>query len=146
MILGEVLKLYIAPAGTSGVRVAKEQLTLKESHGIIDDKFAGKKSDRSIMLVGEKAYDMARDNGIYLPKSALGENLLLNFDPNTLPCETTLTIGTATLEITKACTLCNHLTQYGAHLPKLLLNHRGVYAKVLKSGIVSVGDSVTLLQ
>ncbi len=148
MHLGRVLQLYIAPIGTSGVRESRESIELKESYGVIDDRFAGnsKKSDRSVMMVGTKPYSMAREVGIELPVAALGENILLDFDPHTLEVGSKIKIGDAILEITAACTLCKHLTQYHPDLPKLILKHRGIYCKVLKSGIISKEDRVTLIK
>ncbi len=144
MKLGKVLNLYIAPIGTSGVRESKDFIELKENFGIIGDKFAGneKRPHRSVMIIGTKPYNMAKEANINLPEVALGENILLDFDPHTLPLGTKLKIGTAILEITAACTLCNHLTQYHKDLPKLILKHRGIYTKVIKSGIIRKNDEV----
>lgn len=146
MQLGRVLQLYIAPIGTSGVREARDFIELKEDYGVVDDKFAGnaKKIDRSVMIVGTKPYEMAKEAGINLPEVALGENILLDFDPHSLPIGTRLEIGEAILEITAACTLCSHLTQYGKDLPKLILKHRGIYCRVIKSGIITKEDLVTV--
>ena len=146
MRLGKVLQLYIAPIGTSGIRDSRNSLELKEDYGVVDDKFAGnpKKIERSVMIVGTKPYSMAKDVGIDLPDVALGENILLDFDPHTLQIGTVLEVGEALLEITAACTLCSHLTQYHKDLPKLILNHRGVYCKVIKSGIIKKEDYVTV--
>ena len=146
MEIGKVLKLYLAPVGTSGIREEKESLSLKENYGIEGDKFANKEIDRSVMIVGTKPYIMAKENGIALPESALGENILLDFDPHTLPDNSKLQIGSALLEITKACTLCNHLLKYDKSLPKLILKHRGIYCKVIKSGIINKNDKVYLLK
>ena len=148
MILGNALNLYIAPIGTSGVRELRDSIELKQDFGVIDDKFAGnpKKIDRSVMIVGTTPYTMAKEIGIDLPEVALGENILLNFDPHKLEIGTQIAIGTAILEITSACTLCSHLTQYHKDLPKLILKHRGIYCKIIKSGIITKNDSVTLLK
>jgi len=148
LILGNALNLYIAPAGTSGVRELRNTIELKQGFGVIDDKFAGnpKKIDRSVMVVGTTPYTMAKDAGIELPEVALGENILLNFDPHRLEIGTQLTIGEAVLEITSACTLCSHLTQYHKDLPKLILKHRGIYCKIIKSGIINKNDSVTVIK
>jgi len=148
LYLGEVLELYRAPIGTSGVRESCEFIELKENYGVINDKFAGdpKRAHRSVMIVGKKPYLMAKEADIVLPQTALGENILLSFDPHTLPIGSQLQIGEALLEITAACTLCNHLTQYGKDLPKLILKHRGVYCKVIKSGIIRKSDSVITIK
>ncbi len=148
MILGKTLNLYIAPTGTSGIRESRDSIELKENFGVIDDKFAGnpKKIHRSVMIVGTKAYTMAKEAGIEMPEVALGENILLDFDPHTLDIGAKLAIGEAILEITTACTLCSHLKQYHKDLPKLIVKHRGIYCRVLKSGIINKGDSATLLK
>ncbi len=144
-MLGKVLKLYIAPLGTSGVREEKEAIFVKENYGIEGDKFAGKEADRSIMLIGHNSYELAQTIGITLPEVALGENILLDFDPHSLEAGSILKIGDVHLEITKECTLCKHLTKYSAKLPKLLLGKRGIYCTILKSGTIKVGDSVDVI-
>ena len=141
-----VLKLYIAPKGKSGERKEQEELILKKGFGIVGDKFAGKKLNRSVMIVGEIAYEIAKKNNIFLPPAALGENILLNFDPHELEIGTILQIGSAMLEITSACTLCNHLLIYDKKLPKLILKHRGIYCKVIEDGIIKKSDRVLVLE
>ncbi len=145
VIVGSVKKLYIAPVGTSGVRVQKESIELVEGAGIVDDKFYSAKPHRVVMGVGEDAYRLAREHNIELPETALGENLLFDFDPHSFAPGTKFEIGDAILEITEACTLCSHLVKYDKRLPKLILNKRGQYFRVLKSGVVKAGDSVKLI-
>jgi MOSC domain-containing protein YiiM len=144
--VGKVLKLFIAPKGTSGVRLEQDNLTLIKDYGVKGDKFAASKdSNRVVMIVGTKPYQMAKDNAIELPTSALGENILLDFDPHTLNSGDRLKIGTAVIEITKSCTLCKHLTKYSPKLPKLILKHRGVYCRVIESGEINSKDDVFLI-
>jgi len=144
--LGKVLNLYIAPVGTSGVRESKDSIDLKAGYGIVDDKFANKELEKSVMIVGAKPYDMAKSENIELPDCALGENILLNFDPHTLNIGTKLSIGNAVIEITEHCTLCKHLTKYSKNLPKLIVKHRGVYCKVIKDGIIKNNDTVEVIE
>jgi len=143
---GKVLNLYIAPVGTSGIRESKEELELKADYGIINDKFANKVLEKSVMIVGTKPYDMAKSENIELPTCSLGENILLDFDPHTLKFGTKLSIGTAIIEITEHCTLCKHLAKYGKNLPKLIVKHRGVYCKVIKDGIIKNNDTVEVIE
>ena len=145
MNIGNVLQVYIAPVGTSGVREARESIELKSQYGILDDKFAKKDLEKTVMIVGTKPYIMADDQGIDLPECALGENILLDFDPHELEHGTLLQIGEAQIEITQNCTLCKHLAKYDAILPKLILNHRGIYCKIVKSGRIKAGDKVEIL-
>ncbi len=141
-MLGKVVKLYIAPEGTSGVRIEKEAIVVQKDFGIKEDKFAGKELERSVMLLGENSYELAKSINVELPEVALGENILLDFDPHSLEPGTLLQIGEALVEITKECTLCKHLTQYSSKLPKLLLGKRGIYCKIIEGGTIKKGDSV----
>ncbi len=97
------------------------------------------------MGVGEDAYQLAKDKNIDLPESSLGENMLFDFDPHSFASGTRFEIGSAVLEITEPCTLCSHLVKYDKRLPKLILNKRGQYFRVIKSGKIKAGDSVKLL-
>ena len=146
MRVGSILNLYIAPEGTKGIREEQNSLNLKKDYGIRGDKFANRELHKSVMIVGTKPYNMAKDKDISLPKAALGENILLDFDPHTLNIGDILQVGTAIIEITEACTLCKHLTKYDSKLPKLIVKHRGIYCKIIKSGSVNRGDSVELLE
>jgi MOSC domain-containing protein YiiM len=145
-LLGSVLDLYIAPPKSSGVRVEQESIELVANSGVVGDKFANKDNQKSVMIVGTKPYQMAMAEGIDLPYSALGENILLNFDPHTLNIGDRLLIGKAILEITQNCTLCKHLSRYSSRLPKLIVAHRGVYCRVVEGGVVTKNSKVELIK
>ena len=145
--LGKVLSIYIAPIGTSGIREKRSSILVKKNFGIEGDKFANSEDkDRLIMLIGKNSYELAKSNNIDIPDVALGENILLDFDPHTLQSGDIIQIGEAILKITKECTLCKHLTKYNSKLPKLLLNKRGIYATIVQEGTINIKDIVTLLE
>jgi len=142
-----VLNTFSAPKGQSGLpRPKAAQLDLREGHGIIGDKFAGKDLDQTVMIVGRRAYDLAEEAGIDLEPGSLGENLLLELDPHLLPVGTRLQIGTAVIELTEACTLCSHLSIFDRKLPKLVRHDRGVYCRIIASGVVHPGDAVDVIE
>jgi len=142
---GKVLNTFSAPKGQSGLpRPQAPQLELKEGHGIIGDKFAGKDLDQTVMIVGRRAYELAKEAGIDLKPGSLGENLLLELNPHRLAVGTRLHVGTAIIELTEACTLCNHLSVFDRKLPKLVRHDRGVYCRIVTSGIIGSGDTVTV--
>ena len=145
VIVGCIKKLYTAPVGTSGERVSVESVEMVEGAGIVGDKFYNAQSHRVVMGVGEDAYRLAKEHGIDLPETALGENVLFDFDPHSFAPGTSFEIGDVVVEITEACTLCAHLVKYDKRLPKLILDKRGQYFRVLKSGKMKAGDSVKLL-
>ena len=137
-ILGKVLNTFSATKESSGLpRPKVKELNLIKDFGIENDKFAGKKLDQTVMIVGTKSYEIALQNGINLEFGCLGENILLDFDPHGLEIGTNLIIGDSIIEITQVCTVCNHLAVFDENLPILLKGHRGVYCKIIKSGNIS---------
>lgn len=137
-ILGKVLNTFSATKESSGSpRPLVPQLNLIKDYGIENDKFAGKKLEQTVMIVGIQSYEIAKDNGINLEFGSLGENILLDFDPHLLEVGAKLIIEDSIIEITQICTVCNHLAVFNENLPLLLKGHRGLYCKIIKSGIVS---------
>ncbi len=139
-ILGKVLDTFSAIKGSSGLpRPKVEKLVLVKNHGIENDKFAGDELHKTVMIIGQKSYDMAKEEGIELQRGSYGENILFDFNPHTLQVGDRLQIANALIEITEKCTLCNHLSVFGAKLPKLIKNHRGLYCKIINGGEIKQG-------
>ena len=136
--IGKVLKTFSATKESSGLpRPSVELLNLIEGFGIENDKFAGKKLEQTVMIVGMKSYEIALDNKIKLELGSLGENILLDFDPHDFAIDDEIYIGDSIIQITQICTVCSHLSVFGEELPNLLKSHRGLYCKILKSGIIT---------
>jgi len=145
VIAGFVKGIYSATQkDQKSPRPTTKILEFIENHGIKEDKFAGSDMEKTVMIVGQKAYDMAKEEGIDLEPGSLGENILLDFDPHDFMYGTIFTLGDVQLQITEDCSMCKHLTVFDNRLPKLLLHHRGRYCKILHGGTVKVGQIVTL--
>lgn len=144
--MSHLIEIFSAPKEFKGsVRPKVQMLELLVEHGIVNDKFAGKNFDRSVMIVGQIAYDIAKENGITLELGSLGENILFDFDPHELEFGSKIQVGDAILQITEKCSICSHLAVFDKRLPKLVSEHRGVYCKIIKNGRVSTNSTVTLL-
>ncbi|MCK9455492.1 MAG: MOSC domain-containing protein [Sulfurimonas sp.] len=142
--VGKILELFISTRESSK-RVNKPVVELDEL-GAIGDKFYNKDSSRSILITSIDSYDLVKGYGIDMPHGYLGENLLIDFNPYSLAIGTKLKIGTALLEISQNCTICNHLSTIDKRIPRLLKKERGIFAKVIKSGKATKGDAVYLLE
>lgn len=141
--LGNVVDTFSAPKGFKGsVRPKVEKLEMIKDHGIKDDKFAAKDIERSVMIVGTIAYDIAKENNIELEHGSLGENILMDFDPHTLDVGDTIQIQDVKLQLTEECSVCSHLGVHDKRLPKLVAKHRGVYCKILDDGIIKKGQEI----
>ena len=138
---GKILELFYS---TKDGRVVTTELTL-DTKGVVEDKYYNKDIQRSVLITSLESYKLAAENGIDAPYSALGENILIDYNPYHLKPGASLIIGDIELEISQNCTLCNSLAKVDARLPKLLKNDRGIFAKVISSGIIRKGDNIYLL-
>jgi len=139
--VGTISSLFYSP---SSGRTATETFLL-DRKGIVADKHYNKDIDRSVLITTLDSYSLAESHEINVPFGALGENLLIDYNPYHLTAGSRLQIGTVTLEISQHCTLCKSLTQVDNRLPKLLKNDRGIFSKVVKSGSISIDDDIYLL-
>jgi len=141
--VGKIVSLFIT-IDSSNIPLKKEELNI-DTKGIIEDKHYNKDIKRSILITSLDSYELAKKHNIDMPYSTLGENLLIDYNPYTLPIGTKLQIGNTILQISQNCTLCNHLSKIDKQLPKLLKDDRGIFAKVIQDGTIRVGDEIYLL-
>lgn len=142
---GKVLGLFSAKPGSKGFpRPEVESMELEAGYGIIGDKFAGENLDRTVLITGMASYNLAKEHGIELKPGSLGENILFDFDPHKLPLGAKITIGDAVIEITERCSICSHLAIFGANLPSIVKEQRGLYCKIDRSGKIDLTSNVTI--
>ena len=141
--VGKVIKLFISESKNQS-RQGKLEIVVTPN-GVEGDKFYNKDPMRAILLTSTHSYTMALEKQISMPYGTLGENILIDFNPYTLTLGKVIKIGEVLLEIAQNCTICNHLSVVDKSLPKLLKNDRGMFVKVVKSGIIKEGDKVYLV-
>jgi len=141
--IGKVLELFVSVKGDSK-RIAKTVIELDQD-GIVGDKFYAKDRERSVLLTTIESYSMALANNIHISYGSLGENILIDYNPYSLPLGTKIQMGEVILEITQNCTICNHLSSIDKTLPKLLKDDRGIFVKVVEAGFIEKGDKLYLL-
>ena len=141
--VGKVLSLYVSDKETAKT-IERNDIEI-DTQGIIQDKHYNTDTKRSILITSTKSYELVNKHDIYIPYGTLGENLLIDFNPYDLSVGTRLQIGETILEITQNCTLCKHLAVHDKRIPKLLKNHRGIFAKALSSGTINKNDSIRLI-
>jgi MOSC domain-containing protein YiiM len=139
--VGNVFSLFYSAVNG---RTSATELLL-DIKGIIDDKHYDKDLERSVLITSLDSYKLVEDHGIDVSYGALGENLLIDYNPYHLTPGVKLKIGNVTLEISQHCTLCKSLTKVDVKLPKLLKNDRGIFAKIIESGNIQTDDDIYLL-
>jgi len=138
MSSGKILELFVSKKSVDNIEL--------DNGGVVGDKFYAKEIARSVLISTIESYELAKQNGIDTPLGSLGENILMDYNPYHLPIGSKIQIGNSSvLEITQNCTLCKSLTKVDSKLPKILKDDRGVFAKVIKNGIIKKGDRVYIL-
>ena len=140
--VGKVLKLYTTEKGNPS-RIHHETLSL-DANGVLGDKFHAKALERSVLIASVDSYRIVEDNDISIEEGSLGENILIDWNPYHLLPGEQFSIGDLVLEITQNCTLCKGLSSVDTKLPKLLKNDRGIFAKVLHSASIKIGDTISI--
>ncbi len=139
--VGNVIEMFYS---TSNGRVNTTALAL-DTKGVLEDKYYNKDTDRSVLIASLDSYKLAQNSGIDIAYSALGENLLIDYNPYHLKPGSRIKIGDLILEISQNCTLCKSLAKVDAALPKLLKDDRGIFAKVISGGTIQKSDNIYLL-
>jgi len=140
---GVVQKIFVSQKDKSQ-RTPMQKIVV-DKDGVCEDKFYGKDPQRSVLIASIDSYKLAQDKNITVAYGSLGENILMDYNPYDLLVGTQIKIGDAILEISQNCTMCKSLTKINKKLPKLLKNDRGVFAKVIKSGIIHEGDDIYIM-
>ncbi len=142
-ISGKVLALFISEKDINGnTQTIQQDRISVDSDGVLNDKFHGKDPHRSILLSSIESYTLAKENNIEMPYGSLGENILMDCNPYGLSVGDRVKVGETLLEITQSCTLCKGLSKVDAKAPKLLKEHRGIFARAINEGKINVGDTV----
>ena len=136
--VGKILALYYA---SDKQTLNVKALSLDEK-GVLHDKHYDKDLQRSVLIASQDSYTLASNHDIKMPNCALGENILMDYNPYHLVPGSKIMIGELLLEISQNCTLCKGLANVNPKLPKLLKKDRGIFAKVLSSGTIYLNDSI----
>jgi len=114
------------------------RVTLKENHGIVGDAHAGD-WHRQVSFLADEDVDTMRGKGIRIGFGDFAENVTTRgVDWSSLPVGTRLTLGEAELEVTQIGKECHaHCAIYQA-VGDCVMPRRGIFARVLKGGEVSL--------
>lgn len=117
---------------------------VKEEFGLVDDAHADCTTHRQISLLAEESIEKMRQMGLKVGPGDFAENLTTQgIDLPALPIGTRLLVGQEVLlevsQIGKEChTRCAIFQQVGTCIMPL----EGVFARVIRGGVVKPGDSI----
>lgn len=120
--------------------------TLKENFGIVSDAHAG--SLRQVSLLAEESIGRMKDKGLAINFGDFAENIVTSgIDLKNLGLATKIKIGeNAILEITQIGKVCIARCAIYYKTGDCIMPKEGIFAKVLRGGIIKVGDSLEVIK
>lgn len=119
--------------------------TLKENYGLIGDAHAGP-GLRQVSLLAKESLQKISKKGLKLGCGGFGENLTTNgIELTSFVVGTKLKGGESILKVTKIGKDCKKPCSIYKRLGNCILPSQGIFAKVLKGGIVAQNDSIEIV-
>ncbi len=121
------------------------QVELRLNHGIVGDAHAGN-WHRQVSLLAKESIDKMRALGLDVDNGDFAENLTTEgIELPKLPIGTRLQIGESLLEITQIGKECHNRCAIFYQAGDCVMPKEGVFAKVIKEGILKPGDAVAIM-
>ena len=142
--MGKILAICISEKrGTAKFEIP--QAEVKKDWGIVGDAHGGNWHRQISLLSFEKIEDF-RSKGANVDFGAFGENLLVQgFDFKMLPVGTVFQCNDVVLEMTQIGKKCHSECEIFHQVGDCIMPREGVFAKVIKGGIISVGDELVIV-
>jgi MOSC domain-containing protein YiiM len=149
-IKGDNVKARVKAVCISKEKGVKKQnvnrAILKENFGIVKDAHAG--SLRQVSLLAEESIEKMRDKGLGINFGDFAENIVTSgVDLKNLPIATKIKIGkNAILGVTQIGKVCVSRCAIYYKTGDCIMPKEGIFAKVLRGGIIKVGDRLEVIK
>ena len=121
------------------------QVELRENYGIIGDAHAGQ-WHRQVSLLAQESIDKMRQMGLDVSSGDFAENITtLGIDLPALPIGTRLVVGITLLEVTQIGKECHNRCAIYDQAGDCVMPKEGIFARVLRGGLLKPGDDITVL-
>lgn len=129
--------------GTKKAQVSSIKVLV--NHGIVGDAHAGN-WHRQISLLAEESIETMRQSGLELTPGAFAENIVTEgIELKNLSVGTKLKVGNTILEVTQIGKECHNDCEIKKTTGKCVMPTEGIFAIVLKEGIISPGDRIEIM-
>jgi MOSC domain-containing protein YiiM len=120
---------------------------LKQGFGIVDDAHAGDNKIREISLLSIDSINRINVSGFSFKPGDFAENLTTSgIDLVVLPVGTLLQLGNeVVIQITQIGKQCHSGCAIFKEVGKCIMPKEGVFAKVIKDGVVEAGDIIEII-
>jgi len=120
-------------------------VTLREEHGIVDDGHAGP-GHRQVSLLARESIAKMQRLGLDVDAGDFAENLTTEgLDLPSLPLGTRLKSGEVLLEVTQIGKECHTRCAIYHQAGDCVMPREGIFARVLKGGVLRPGDGLAML-
>ena len=114
--------------------------------GIVGDAHGGN-WHRQVSLLGLEKIEAFRAKGADVAYGAFGENLVVDgFDFRTLPVGSLLAVGDVLLQMTQIGKECHNDCTIKKAVGRCVMPTEGIFAVVVKEGVVRPGDEIEVLK
>lgn len=122
-----------------------ETVELRENHGIVGDAHAGE-WHRQVSLLATESIAKMRALGLDVDSGDFAENITTSgIDLVSLPVGTRLAVGDTVLEVTQIGKECHTRCAIYHQAGDCVMPKEGIFARVIKGGVVSAGAPIVLL-
>jgi molybdopterin adenylyltransferase len=138
----------------TAVCISEQKGTIKKNVGSCEVISTGLKGDahagdwhRQVSLLAEESIAKMKNLGYPVTNGSFAENLTTEgIELYKLPIGTRLQINDVILEITQIGKECHEGCAIKVQTGKCVMPKEGVFAKVIKEGVVHAGDTITILK
>ena len=120
---------------------------LRENYGLIGDAHGDPDSHRQISLLAIESIQKMLDLGLEVYPGDFAENITTQgVDLTSLPLGTKIAIGDESiLQVTQIGKICHNPCAIGQEVGDCIMPREGIFARVIKGGIVEIGDEIRLI-
>jgi len=147
MTSGKVLSLYMTMPDMirAGHRMRVDDMDV-DDNGIMGSRDYENGTDRNMVLVSKKSYDIIEEAELVLEEGVLMEDIYVDMDLYHLKKGSVIEIGEVLFEVVSLCEDYRYLYAFAPELPELLEGNRGLFIKPLDEGNIAVGSDVKVLK
>lgn len=147
MTSGKVLSLYMTMPDMmrSGHRMRVEDIECDEN-GIMGSRDYENGTERPMVLVSKKSYDIIEDAELVFERGLLMEDIYVDVDLYHLKKGSVIEIGEVLFEVNGPCEDYRYLYAFAPELPELIQGNRGLFISPIEYGRIEVGDEVSVVK
>ena len=147
MTSGKVLTLYMTMPDMirTGHRMRCDDIEC-DMNGIVGSRDYENGTDRQMVLISQKSYDIIEEAELVLEEGVLMEDIHVDVDLYHLKKGSIIEIGDVIFEVNGLCEDYRYLYAFAPELPELLEGQRGLFITPVDEGSIQVGNEVKIIE